>query len=35
LELDFDRAYGMIETGEIRDAKTVLLLQYAKLNNLL
>lgn len=32
LELPFDRAYQMISTGEIRDAKTIMLLQYAKLN---
>ena len=35
LELDFDKAYNMIASGEIRDAKTVILLQYAKLNGLL
>ncbi len=35
LELDFDTAYGMIGSGEIRDGKTILLLQYAKINNLL
>lgn len=35
LEMEFDKAYNMIETGEIRDAKTVLLLQYARLNNIL
>jgi nudix-type nucleoside diphosphatase (YffH/AdpP family) len=34
LELDFDKAYSMISSGEIRDAKTIILLQYAKLNNL-
>jgi len=34
LELDFDRACDMIATGEIRDAKTVILLQYARLNKL-
>ncbi len=34
LEYDFDRAYGMIRTGEIRDAKTILLLQHAKLEGL-
>ena len=34
LELPFDEAYSMIETGEIRDGKTILLLQYAKINNL-
>ena len=32
LELPFDRAYGMMSTGEIKDAKTIILLQYAKLN---
>jgi len=32
LELKFDKAYNMIQTGEIRDAKTIMLLQYAKLN---
>ena len=34
MELPFEKAYTMIETGEIKDAKTILLLQYAKLNNL-
>lgn len=34
LELDFEKAYGMIASGEIRDAKTIILLQYAKLNQL-
>jgi len=34
LEMAFDKAYAMIESGEIRDAKTIMLLQYAKLNNL-
>lgn len=32
LELGFDKAYGMIASGEIKDAKTIMLLQYAKLN---
>ncbi len=32
LELPFDRAMAMIESGEIADAKTVMLLQYAALN---
>lgn len=35
MELDFDAAYAMIATGEIRDAKTIMLLQYAKLHTLL
>jgi len=34
LELPFDKAYGMIETGEIKDAKTIMLLQYAKIHKL-
>ena len=32
LELDIDEALGMIRTGAIRDAKTIMLLQYAALN---
>ncbi|MFT3794240.1 GDP-mannose pyrophosphatase NudK [Flavobacterium sp.] len=35
LELGFDQAMQMIETGEIRDAKTIMLLQYAKIHGLL
>jgi nudix-type nucleoside diphosphatase (YffH/AdpP family) len=35
LELNFDTAYAKIGAGEIRDAKTIMLLQYAKLNGLL
>ncbi len=35
LELSLNRAMEMIQTGDIRDAKTIMLLQYAKLNNLL
>lgn len=34
LELPFDDAFAMIQTGEIKDAKTIMLLQYAKINNL-
>jgi nudix-type nucleoside diphosphatase (YffH/AdpP family) len=34
LELRFDHAYSMTKTGEIKDAKTIMLLQYAKLENL-
>jgi nudix-type nucleoside diphosphatase (YffH/AdpP family) len=34
LEMTFDAAYALIESGEIKDAKTVMLLQYAKINNL-
>lgn len=34
LEMSFDDAYAMIESGEIKDAKTIMLLQYAKIHNL-
>jgi GDP-mannose pyrophosphatase NudK len=32
LEYSFDEAYQMIASGEINDAKTIMLLQYAKIN---
>ena len=35
LEYTFEDAYNMIEKGEIKDAKTIMLLQYAKINSLL
>lgn len=35
LELDFEKAISMVFTGEICDAKTIILLQHAKINNLL
>ncbi len=35
LEIDFDAALGMIQSGEIKDAKTIMLLYYAKLHGLL
>ena len=35
LEFPFEQAYAMIANGEIKDAKTVMLLQYAKINTLL
>jgi GDP-mannose pyrophosphatase NudK len=35
LELSLDAALAMVTTGEICDGKTIMLLQYAKLNNLL
>lgn len=35
LEYSFDDAFTMIKTGEIKDAKTIMLLQYAKINNLI
>tara|TARA_R110001583_G_scaffold24150_4_gene88398 strand:+ start:1583 stop:2176 length:594 start_codon:yes stop_codon:yes gene_type:complete len=34
LELEFEKAMDMIITGEINDSKTIMLLQYAKLNEL-
>ncbi len=34
LEMNIDQAMRMIETGEIKDAKTILLLQYIKLHNI-
>ena len=34
LEIGFDKAMQMIEDGEIKDAKTIMLLQYAMLKNL-
>ncbi|CAG2532905.1 YffH/AdpP family [Maribacter dokdonensis] len=34
LELNFDEAITMVSKGEIKDAKTIMLLQYAKLNGL-
>lgn len=34
LELPFEEALEMIETGAIKDGKTIMLLQYAKLNSL-
>lgn len=35
LEMSYDEAYSMIASGQIRDAKTIMLLQYAKINNLI
>jgi nudix-type nucleoside diphosphatase (YffH/AdpP family) len=35
LEFSLDKALTMIQTGEIKDAKTIMLLQYAKMNQLL
>ena len=35
MELPFDEALQMIENGKIRDAKTIMLLQYAQVKNLL
>ena len=35
LEISFDKAYNMIASGEIRDAKTIMLLQYIKIHQIL
>ena len=35
LELPFTKALDMVKTGEIKDAKTIMLLQYAQINRLL
>lgn len=35
LEFPFDKAYKMIATGKIKDSKSIMLLQYAKINHLL
>lgn len=35
LELPFQRAIEMVKSGEIKDAKTIMLLQYAQINRLL
>lgn len=35
LEFSFEKARQMIADGEIRDAKTIMLLQYAQINNIL
>lgn len=35
LEIPFEKAMDMIVTGEIKDAKTIMLLQYARIHNIL
>lgn len=35
LELDIDKALDMIDNGEIKDAKTIMLIQHLKLKNIL
>jgi len=35
LEIPYSRAWEMVKAGEIRDGKTILLLQYAELNKLM
>ena len=34
LELDFEKAIAMMESGEIKDAKTIMLLQYAQVQGI-
>ena len=34
MEMSFDEAYAMIESGQMQDAKTIILLQYARIHNL-
>ncbi len=35
IEMPFDEVYAMIESGQMQDAKTIILLQYAKINSFL
>ena len=35
MEIGFEKAFSMIETGEIKDAKTIMLLQYLKIHQIL
>ncbi len=35
LEMDIDKALGMIDNGEIKDAKTIMLLQYVRLKKII
>ncbi len=35
LEVDFNKALSMISTGEIKDAKTIMLLQHLKIHGLM
>jgi len=35
LEIDFEKALKMVKSGEIKDAKTIMLLQYAQINKLI
>jgi nudix-type nucleoside diphosphatase (YffH/AdpP family) len=34
MELEFEKSLEMVKSGEIRDAKTIMLLQYAQINHL-
>ncbi len=35
LELDFEKALAMIDSGEINDAKTIILLQHLRIKSIL
>jgi len=35
MELEFDKAFNLIYSGEIKDGKTIMLLQYAKIHDLI
>lgn len=35
VEMDFDTAFNMVKTGEIKDGKTIMLLQYLRMENIL
>jgi GDP-mannose pyrophosphatase NudK len=35
MEMPLDKAFGMMDSGEIRDAKTIILLQYLKLSGIM
>lgn len=35
IELPFDTAFAMIQSGEIKDGKTIMLLQYVKIQNII
>ena len=35
LEIDFSKAFDMIVTGQIKDARTVMLLQYLKIKGIM
>ncbi len=35
LELDFDAAFNMVKTGEIKDGKTIMLMQYLRMEQIL
>lgn len=35
IKMDFDKAFQLVESGEIKDAKTIMLMQYLKLHQIL